>query len=173
MNQANIIALYQLAQARRQELIYVRSQLRPFDASHLGQAIYKLACQVRGVANMLDAEILPTFVDEAALVILQRMPNQYWLWWTIEQAALHADGDKPIGRDEVIHAVHTIRNQYCHKYNLRETLATISPSADGKASRESKIASRAVEGLVLVNTKPFEFDELVDNPLFFDPDFLK
>lgn len=173
MNQINIIALYQLAQARRQELVYMRSQLRPFDASHLGQAIYKMACQVRSIGSMLDAEILPTFFDEEATTILRRMPNGFWLWWTIEQAVLHADGDKLIGRDQIVNAVHTIRNQYCHKYNLRETLATITPSADGKASRESKIASRAVEGLVLVNTKPFEFDELVDNPLFFDPEFLK
>lgn len=167
-------ALYQLAQAQRAEKIYLQSRLQPFDVSHLPQELYSLACRVKGVESMRNDEILPVFFSEDATTILLRMPNQYWMWWVLQHAVLVTDGgDSKIGRDDIIHGVHQVRNQYTHKYNLRETIATLTPSADGKASRESKIASRAAEGLVLIKTNPFEFDEMVDNPLFFDPQFLR
>ncbi|MBK8219492.1 MAG: hypothetical protein IPK73_00590 [Candidatus Obscuribacter sp.] len=168
-------ALYQLAQAQRAEKIYLQSRLQPFDASHLPQELYNLACRVMGVQSMRNDEVLPVFFSEEATAILMRMPNQYWMWWVLQQAVLSTDAgeDSKIGRDDIIHGVQQVRNQYAHKYNLRETIATLTPSADGKASRESKIASRAAEGLVLIKTNAFELDEMVDNPLFFDPQFLR
>lgn len=123
---------------------------------------------------MQDAEIMPVFFSDAALTLLTQIPNQYWMWVVTQNALNKAtiiDG-KTISIEDVIDAVHIVRNQYRQKYNLTETIATLQPAANGTATRESKIASRAAAGLILIKTNACEFDEMVDNPLFFDPQFI-
>lgn len=166
--------LYQLAQALLQERIYQRSQLQPFDSSHMPLALYQLACQVRAVEAMPNIEILPTFFSDEAVQLLLKMPNQYFLFWTIQQACLIAEGadDEPISVACVQAAIREIRRDTAYKYNLRKGLADLVDDGRANVRRENQIASRAVAGIILVKSCLFERDEIMDNPFFFDPQFV-
>ncbi len=167
-------SLYQITQIQCQENRHLVSRFQPFNTAFLPAALYTLACQAKAVESMPDAEIMPVFFSDDALTILTQIPNQYWLWVVIQSALPKAtinEGAK-ISSEVIIDAVHSVRNQYRQKYDLTETIATLKPAANGTATRESKIASRAAAGLILIKTRACEFDEMVDNPLFFDPQFI-
>ena len=174
MNSNIAQSLYQITQNQCQENRHLVSRFQPFNTAFLPAALYTIACQARAVESMSDAEIMPVFFSDAALTILTPIPNQYWMWVVIQNALNKATtiGGKRISGQDVIDAVHCVRNQYRHKYDLTATIATLQPAANGTATRESKIASRAAAGLILIKTNACEFDEMVDNPLFFDPHFI-
>jgi hypothetical protein len=156
------------------ERSYLLSQLQPFDASHMPMELYELACQARGVKGMPNADILTSFFTADAVELLMKMPNIYFLLLTARVAAEIGDDEDSdcISKASVQLAVTEQRRSAGYKYNLRKRLADLADDPRGDGRRESQIASRAVAGLILVKMAPAELDTIIDNPFYFDPQFV-
>ncbi|MBS1999759.1 MAG: hypothetical protein JSS86_25740 [Cyanobacteria bacterium SZAS LIN-2] len=152
--------LYNLAQIAQHETLAYRPFEQPFDASHLNGQVYALACRARGVDQMSNGEILPTFFSAEATAYLMTMPNIYWLWTAIKGAVLcddSQDDDTKISLKAVKDAISRLRTDLAYKYDLRQALTELTPA---------QLCSRTTIGVVLVRSKPFDLDEIIVNPLF-------
>lgn len=174
MNMQIRMALTETCKQLQMERSYLLSQLQPFDASHMPMELYELACRARGVENMPNADILTSFFAADAVELLMKMPNIYFMLLTARVAAEIGDeGDRDrISKASVQQAVTEQRRSDGYKYNLRKRLADLADDPRGDGRRESQIASRAVSGLILVKFAPAELDTIVDNPFYFDPQFV-
>jgi len=156
--------LYNLAQAALQETVVYRSYMRPFDASHLSQELYQLACRSRGVLLMPNADILPTFFDEDATEFLLAMPNLYWFWATIKEGVIFDNvesGNAPIGLQALKLAVQAYKRDLAYKHDMRKKIDALTPA---------QLCSRTALGIVLIVVKVCDTDEIVFNPLFAEED---
>lgn len=160
--------LYNLAEARAVAMIARRSELQLQGILLTETELYSLACRKQGAAHLSDFEVLQTFFNDEAYVLLLRMPNRYWFWRVVQLACVADDGadDKLLTRQCLQSAILAIRREYSSKYDLRKRIEDLED--DDLRRRDFQIASRAVAGICLVQTRGGEFDVIVDNPLFFE-----
>ena len=174
MNMQIRMALIEACKRLQLDRSYLMSLLQPFDASHMPMELYELACRARGVESMPNADILTSFFTIDAVELLMKMPNIYFLLLTARVAAEigdEEDGDC-ISKASVQQAVTEQRRSVGYKYDLSKRLVDLTDAPKGDALRVIQVASRTVAGLILLKMAPFEFDTIVDNPFYFDPQFV-
>jgi hypothetical protein len=168
------MALIEACKRLQLDRSYLMSLLQPFDASHMPMELYELACRARGVESMPNPDILTSFFAADAVELLMKMPNIYFMLLTARIAAEIGDEEDSdcISKASVQLAVTEQRRSVGWKYNLSKRLIDLTDVPKGDAQRVIQIASRAIHGLILLKMFPGELDTIIDNPLYFDPQFV-
>lgn len=81
------------------------------EPSAFGLALYGLALDFAKQDAMADDKILPALVDDDAVPLLLAMPNLFWFWRLVKEAAFCQDDDTArVSKSNVLKALGAIRH---------------------------------------------------------------
>jgi hypothetical protein len=153
--------LNSIAQEQKLEKASNKNWYNELREDGLGQQLYQLALQVRGVQSLETGEVLPTFCTNEAQQLLMSMPNYYWFWHVL-QDAIFREGDESdrIGIQAVQRAVHELRCSATYAVDLKRRVEDLSAT---------EACMWMALGIVLVKTEGHNTTVLVRNPIYRAP----
>lgn len=128
------------------------------DPSAFGLALYGLALDFAKQESMSDDKILPALVDDDAVPLLLAMPNLFWFWQVVKEAAFCQDDDTArVTKLNVLKAIGSIR----HIGSLNQVFGDYRR---GVALNPQTTAFLVASGALLSDAST---QAIVENPVYF------